>query len=152
MTASGLKLVRLPWKGGRVVREERWGRGVGRREVHRGAGGQVQGLEGGEEAEGVAPSPQHLQAPQVAEVGGQAGGLVGGHGELHQANSSNTTLYQPRGDCLKNAGPPCRMIFWVILSLILAGYCFLRAGTDRPKCLKIYILCGFPCDFAMYTF
>ena len=62
------------------------------------------------------------------------------------------TLYQPICDCLKNAGPPCRMIFWVILSLILAGFCFLRAGTDRPKCLKIDILCGFLSDFAMYTF
>ena len=48
-----------------------------------------------------------------------------------------TTLYQPRGDCFKNAGSPCRMIFWVILNLILAGFCFPRLGTDRPKCLKI---------------
>ena len=134
------------------MREERWGRGVGRREVHRGAGGQVQGLEGGEEAEGVAPSPQHLQAPQVAEVGGQAGGLVGGHGELHQTNSSTTTLYQPRGDCLKNAGSLCRMIFWVIQNLILTGFCFLWLGTERPKCLKIDILCVFSSDFAKYTF
>ena len=37
-----------------------------------------------------------------------------------------TTLYQPRGDCFKKAGSPCRMIFWVILNLILAGFCFLR--------------------------
>ena len=26
---------------------------------------------------------------------------------------------QPRGDCFKYPGPPCRLIFWVILSLIL---------------------------------
>ena len=61
-------------------------------------------------------------------------------------------VYQPRGDCFKNAGSPCRMIFWVILILILAGFCFLRLGTDRPKCLKINFLCGFSCDFAKYTF
>ena len=42
--------------------------------------------------------------------------------------------------------------FWVILILILAGFCFLRLGTDRPKCLKINFLCGFSCDFAKYTF
>ena len=63
-----------------------------------------------------------------------------------------TRVYQPRGDCFKNAGSPCRMIFWVILILILAGFCFLRLGTDRPKCLKINFLCGFSCDFAKYTF
>ena len=61
-------------------------------------------------------------------------------------------VYQPRGDCFKNAGSPCRMIFCVILILILAGFCFLRLGTDRPKCLKINFLCGFSCDFAKYTF
>ena len=27
-------------------------------------------------------------------------------------------VYQPRGDCFKNAGSPCRMNFWVILNLI----------------------------------
>ena len=42
--------------------------------------------------------------------------------------------------------------FWVILILILAGFCFLRLGTDRPKCLKINFLCGSSCDFAKYTF
>ena len=29
----------------------------------------------------------------------------------------SNTLYQPRGDCFKNAGSPCRMIFWVILGV-----------------------------------
>ena len=55
-------------------------------------------------------------------------------GAQHQLSS---TPVQPRGDCFKNAGSPCRMIFWVILSLILAGFSFLKSGTDRPKCLKI---------------
>ena len=62
------------------------------------------------------------------------------------------TPVQPRGDCFKNAGSPCRMILWVILSLILAGFSFLMLGTVRPKCLKIDFLCGFSCDFANYTF
>jgi len=38
-----------------------------------------------------------------------------------QFSSSSTIVFQPRGGCFKKAGPPCRMIFWVILSLILAA-------------------------------
>ena len=62
------------------------------------------------------------------------------------------TPVQPRGDCFKNAGSPCRMILWVILSLILAGFSFLMLGTVRPKCLKIDFLCGFLRDFVNYMF
>jgi len=65
---------------------------------------------------------------------------------------TSSTPVQPRGDCFKNAGSPCSMILWVILSLILAGFSFLMLGTVRPKCLKIDFLCGFSRDFANYTF
>ena len=34
------------------------------------------------------------------------------------------SLFQPRGDFLKSTRPPCRMIFWVTLSLTLAGFSF----------------------------
>ena len=44
------------------------------------------------------------------------------------------------------------MVFWVILSLILAGYSFLRLGIDRLKRLKMDFLCGLFRDFANYTF
>ena len=67
-------------------------------------------------------------------------------------SNETTTPVQPRVDCFKNAGIPCRLIFWVNLSLILAGFSCLMLGTVRPKCLTIDFLFVFSRDFANYTF